>query len=84
MQVALLKNHSGLNQKLERNLNSFRSSKQGREWLKKRSDLPVVQIREKITETLSKANVVVVCGDTGCGKTTQVLAIAPELFKSWS
>ena len=35
-------------------------------------NLPIAAHREEILETLSKNNVVVLAGDTGCGKSTQV------------
>lgn len=40
--------------------------------LEKRSKLPAFQMREHIVETVRGSQVVVVSGETGCGKTTQV------------
>lgn len=43
------------------------------------SDLPVVQRREEIAETIREHQVVVLCGETGSGKTTQLPKICLEL-----
>ncbi|CAN0185179.1 unnamed protein product [Scytosiphon promiscuus] len=40
--------------------------------LAKRSKLPAYEMREHIVKTVRNALVVVVSGETGCGKTTQV------------
>lgn len=42
-------------------------------------DLPVVQAREKLLETIAKHQVVIVCGETGSGKTTQLPKLCLEL-----
>lgn len=42
-------------------------------------NLPVSRRREEIREALSKNQVVIVCGDTGSGKTTQLPKIALEM-----
>ncbi len=42
-------------------------------------DLPVVQRREEIAETIRNHQVVVLCGETGSGKTTQLPKICLEL-----
>ncbi|CAM9986108.1 unnamed protein product, partial [Hapterophycus canaliculatus] len=42
------------------------------EMLAKRSKLPAYEMREHIVSTVRNAQVVVVSGETGCGKTTQV------------
>ena len=36
------------------------------------ANLPIAEYRKEIIETLSKAQVVIIAGDTGCGKSTQV------------
>ncbi len=41
-------------------------------------DLPVVQAREEILQTLIRHQVVIVCGETGSGKTTQIPKICLE------
>lgn len=43
------------------------------------ADLPVSQRREEIRTAMQKHSVVIVCGDTGSGKTTQLPKIALEL-----
>ena len=55
-----------------RDLEAFESSPEGQEWARKRSLLPVCEIRRPLLEALARSDVVVVGGDTGCGKTTQV------------
>ncbi len=42
-------------------------------------DLPIAQRREEIAEAIQKHQVVVVCGDTGSGKSTQLPKICLEL-----
>ena len=42
-------------------------------------ELPVVQRRDEIKETIAKHQVVVLCGETGSGKTTQLPKICLEL-----
>lgn len=49
-----------------------RSSPQGVRWCVVRADLPIAAVRESVTEALEKSDVVVVSGETGSGKTTQV------------
>ena len=41
-----------------------------------RQRLPILAIRQQLVEALQRQDVVVVSGDTGCGKTTQVGAPA--------
>ena len=45
---------------------------QGKAWLKQRAALPIHTIRAALLSALQQHDVVVVMGDTGCGKTTQV------------
>ena len=59
-------------QRMLRDLETFDSSPEGQEWARKRSLLPVCEIRQPLLEALARSDVVVVGGDTGCGKTTQV------------
>lgn len=42
------------------------------EMLKNRAGLPIASLRGDILRLLKENNVLVVCGDTGSGKTTQV------------
>lgn len=37
-----------------------------------RTCLPMARVREELQQALEKCDFVVVVGDTGCGKTTQV------------
>ena len=59
-------------QRMLRDLEAFDSSPEGRDWARQRSLLPVCEIRQPLLEALARNDVVVVGGDTGCGKTTQV------------
>ena len=43
------------------------------------SDLPIVQKREEISRAIAENQVVVICGETGSGKTTQLPKICLEL-----
>ncbi|KAJ4849110.1 hypothetical protein Tsubulata_027768 [Turnera subulata] len=38
----------------------------------KRKDLPIVMMEQEIMEAINENPVVIICGETGCGKTTQV------------
>lgn len=40
--------------------------------VKGRENLPIVMMEQEIVEAISENDVVIVCGETGCGKTTQV------------
>ena len=37
-----------------------------------RMGLPIIGMEQEIVETVNEHDVVVLCGETGCGKTTQV------------
>ncbi|CAL8464644.1 g4179 [Coccomyxa elongata] len=50
----------------------WRGSREGQDWAAKRQQLPVVQIQAGLLAALADHDLVVVGGDTGCGKTTQV------------
>lgn len=54
-------------------LHAWRGSREGQEWQAKRRQLPVVKIQEGLLAALAEHDIVVVGGDTGCGKTTQVI-----------
>ena len=58
--------------RLLQRLKGFQESAAGRKWLEHRQGLPVWGIRDGLLEALAGQDVVVVGGDTGCGKTTQV------------
>ena len=38
----------------------------------KRKDLPIVMMEQEIMEAINENITVIICGETGCGKTTQV------------
>lgn len=38
----------------------------------KRKDLPIVMMEQEIMEAINENISVIICGETGCGKTTQV------------
>lgn len=38
----------------------------------KRKDLPIVMMEQEIMEAINYHSTVIICGETGCGKTTQV------------
>lgn len=38
----------------------------------KRKDLPIVMMEQEIMEAINDHSSVIICGETGCGKTTQV------------
>lgn len=40
--------------------------------LESRAKLPIAELKDDILHLLKENNVLVVCGETGCGKTTQV------------
>lgn len=37
-----------------------------------RASLPIVMMEQEIMETINENPAVIICGETGCGKTTQV------------
>ncbi|XP_004517254.1 ATP-dependent RNA helicase DEAH13, partial [Cicer arietinum] len=39
---------------------------------KKRKDLPIIMMEQEIMEAINENSNVIICGETGCGKTTQV------------
>ncbi len=54
---------------------AWQQTPDGSRWQKQRSSLPVDQIRASVLSTLRESDFVVVMGDTGSGKTTQVLQL---------
>lgn len=46
----------------------------------KRKDLPIVMMEQEIMEAINENPIVIICGETGCGKTTQV----PQVFLYFS
>jgi hypothetical protein len=51
---------------------AFWKTPEGQAWAKSRGALPVVQVKAGLLAALEKHDYVVLSGDTGCGKTTQV------------
>lgn len=39
---------------------------------KTRKDLPIIMMEQEIMEAINESSSVIICGETGCGKTTQV------------
>lgn len=39
---------------------------------KERHDLPVVMMEQEIMEAINENSSIILCGETGCGKTTQI------------
>ncbi|XP_078412787.1 putative ATP-dependent RNA helicase DHX57 [Cetorhinus maximus] len=60
------------NQKLCKQFQIKKSSRQYQSMLQERKKLPAFQERDTILDLLNKAQVLVVSGMTGCGKTTQI------------
>lgn len=48
------------------------------EMLGHRKSLPIAKFRQQIIETLERSQILVLCGETGCGKSTQVPAFILE------
>lgn len=46
----------------------------------KRKDLPIVMMEQEIMEAISENPAVIICGETGCGKTTQVPQVGYSLM----
>lgn len=53
-------------------LREFRDSKEGADWQAVRAKLPAAALRSQLQEALDQHDVVIVSGETGSGKTTQV------------
>ena len=53
-------------------LKRWQKSQEGAKWQQDRARLPVLSIKQDLLSQLLQHDVVVVSGDTGCGKTTQV------------
>jgi HrpA-like RNA helicase len=46
----------------------------------KRRDLPIIMMEQEIMEAINANSVVILCGETGCGKTTQVPQVIVSSF----
>ena len=58
---------------MRRRLVAWKAGEEGRSWLEKRAALPAAGIRDGLLAALRNSDIAVVGGETGCGKTTQVL-----------
>ena len=56
-------------------LKRWQNSQEGAKWQQDRARLPVLSIKQDLLSQLQQHDVVVVSGDTGCGKTTQVCGL---------
>ncbi|KAL4547972.1 hypothetical protein Ndes2526B_g07186 [Nannochloris sp. 'desiccata'] len=59
-------------ERMLKDLKAWRSSSEGAEWQNSRGNLPASALREQLREMLQIQDVLVVSGETGSGKTTQV------------
>ncbi|CAA7396962.1 unnamed protein product [Spirodela intermedia] len=57
---------------LKRELESKLKMAQYKEMLQGRASLPIAELKDRILHLLKENDALVVCGETGCGKTTQV------------
>ena len=64
--------HSETSKKLKAQLESSRNDQKWRQLYEKRSNLPIALLKDELLERLRSHDAIVVCGETGCGKTTQV------------
>ena len=58
--------------KLKAELDAARDTQEWQVLYKKRSSLPITALKDELLDRLRSHDSVVVCGETGCGKTTQV------------
>ncbi|KAG8705553.1 hypothetical protein FRC08_001613 [Ceratobasidium sp. 394] len=72
--TAALKEIPGLKEEFEKRRNSAAYQ----EMLPKRNELPIASFRSRILESLDRHQVVVLSGETGCGKSTQLPAYILE------
>ncbi|KAI4815840.1 hypothetical protein KUCAC02_005967 [Chaenocephalus aceratus] len=63
---------SSLDERLQRDLQSKKSDPKYKEMLKFREKLPSYKKKEELVQLINSSRVLVVSGETGCGKTTQV------------
>ncbi|XP_029283324.1 ATP-dependent DNA/RNA helicase DHX36 [Cottoperca gobio] len=63
---------SSLDERLKRDLQSKKSDAKYKEMLKFREKLPSYKKKEELVQLINSNRVLVVSGETGCGKTTQV------------
>lgn len=47
---------------------------------RQRKNLPIVMMEQEIMEAINENTSVIICGETGCGKTTQVPQVSQLLY----
>lgn len=67
-----LVNDEIVNKRLIEGLNAKRATRKYQDILAKREKLPAFKMRDTVVSSFARHRVVVISGDTGCGKTTQV------------
>ena len=61
-----------IGERLLKALHDWRDSKKGKAWARTRDELPITQLKRALHESLSQHDIVVISGETGSGKTTQI------------
>lgn len=69
---SFLRRNPGVDRRLAEDLESFWSSKTGQKSQKERASLPVHSIRQELLQICQTHQLLLISGDTGCGKTTQI------------
>jgi ATP-dependent RNA helicase DHX29 len=64
--------HHEISKKLKTQLDDIKNDSQWQKMFAKRSTLPICALADELLNELRIHDAVVVCGETGCGKTTQV------------
>ena len=64
--------HHEISKKLKTQLDDIKNDSQWQKMFAKRSTLPICALADELLNELRAHDAVVVCGETGCGKTTQV------------
>ena len=64
--------HAETSKKLKVQLEASRNDPKWRQMYEKRSTLPITLLKDELLDRLRSHDAIVVCGETGCGKTTQV------------
>ncbi|KAF3784864.1 putative pre-mRNA-splicing factor ATP-dependent RNA helicase [Nymphaea thermarum] len=81
----VLKSHEGNpNRQIHSSLLKNRFEKKRKDFkyqkmLESRASLPIAELRGRFLHLLNENDVIVVCGETGCGKTTQAISVAERV-----
>ncbi|KIJ68314.1 hypothetical protein HYDPIDRAFT_24607 [Hydnomerulius pinastri MD-312] len=75
---AFLRNVEGSSEQLIADFRSRQTRPAYQEMLVHRNSLPIARYRDEIITTLETSQILVLCGETGCGKSTQVPAFILE------